>query len=151
MSGLYNMIFGYSDQAPVALGLIGKTSDDFMRFRDAWLEKGPDGTVRIAVYTRMGGGNRDHGDWGTCDLTGEQGYGDGPCWGCWVDSVATWPGYLGGVDDEFDNTYRTFYFQVPEEWSERVAALDVQDTVDTGARWAQLAESLKASTAGSDQ
>jgi len=55
---MYNIIFGTHAEADVLLAIIGRTREDFGRFRDAYVaEEG--GEPVIAVYTRNGGGNRD--------------------------------------------------------------------------------------------
>ncbi len=146
MNGLYNMLFGRQRSAGLALAMLGKSERDFMRFRDAWIEKDDDSTARVAVYTRMGGGNREHGDQGPC--TGEVDTDpEDPCWGCWVDGVADWPGFIGADDDDFDCTYRTFYFAVPDEYAGVVAGLSASGEVspfpvDMGDRWKTLLDGI---------
>lgn len=79
------------------------------RFRDAWVEV-QDGKVVIALYTRNGGGNREH--YTSEDV--EAGI-NCTCTGC----IATYhlpshPDYLYDEDMEFDSTYATFYFKIPD-------------------------------------
>lgn len=75
-----------------------------LRLRDMWVEKSPDGPV-LAVYTRNGGGNREHYD----DMPDS-----GPCTACQGDRATTHPAYLRDEDDDFDSTYRTYWFAFPE-------------------------------------
>lgn len=57
---LYNVIFGTDPLAPLLTGLIQEVEPvDFGRFRDAYLVN-EGGEAMIAIYTRNGGGNRDH-------------------------------------------------------------------------------------------
>jgi hypothetical protein len=52
---LYNAVFGSRDPSLITF-CIGKTADDFGRYRDVWIENS-DGRLILAVYTRCGGGN----------------------------------------------------------------------------------------------
>ena len=54
---MYNMIFGENAASDWLLALLDLTRADVGRFRDAYVTD--DGT-QIAVYTRNGGGNREH-------------------------------------------------------------------------------------------
>lgn len=87
------------------------------RIRDAWVEKGEDGSPVIVFYTRIGGGNRaDYADH--------------------IRDMQAHEGYLRDRDDNFDSTYATFYYRTPEEWVEALSQPEVmQDPVDTDARW----------------
>lgn len=107
MSGLYNVVFGNTPMMPALLRLLG--DPNVGRLRDAWLEKLPDGTLRIAVYTRNGGGNREH-----YSDDREEGVECG-CTGCIITySLPSHPLYIEDRDDEFDCTYATVYFRVPD-------------------------------------
>jgi hypothetical protein len=135
--GLYNTIFGVSHHAPMVLALLDVNPSFFGRFRDAWFEKvpGDDAAVRMVVYTRCGGGNRE-------------------CHANEWDAVRDHPLYLGDRDDDFDATYAVIAFAFPAELPELlVAALPegqkeradfvahlrglARDPVDTGERWKQ--------------
>lgn len=70
-----------------------KHPDEYPRFRDCFIQED-----LICVYTRVGGNNRDNG------------YGE--------EELYEHPNYLKTEDDEFDNTYASYYFSVPEEWKE---------------------------------
>ena len=68
-----------------------KHPDEYPRFRDCFTENN-----EIHVYTRVGGGNRG------------EGYGE--------EELQSHPNYLRDEDDDFDNTYATYIFSVPQEW-----------------------------------
>lgn len=98
MGGLYNMLAGW-DPACVWLApmLTDENPQDFFpRFRDCWLSDEGDA---IEIFTRVGGGNRE-------DYEYE------------IEALRDMPTYQRDYDDDFDCTYATFVFGVPEEWSE---------------------------------
>lgn len=96
------------------------------RIRDAWVEKGEDGSPVIAFYTRLGGGNR-------------------PDYAEHIRDMQAHEGYLRDRDDSFDSTYATFYYRAPEEWVEALSQPEVmQDPVDTDARWLAAIDALQA-------
>lgn len=137
MSGLYDIVFPDSlrvERATVLLGLLGNPKVG--RFRDVWVERGERGPV-IAVYTRNGGGNRQHVGDGAAGIGCD-------CTGC----VATFhlpahSQYIRDADDAFDETYATFYFWPPEnptilDMLSKVAV----DPVDTSERWKTAIEAI---------
>lgn len=89
---LYNMLFGQNPDADALLGVLGKTKEDFQRFRDIWLRE--DGYIE--VYTRCGGGNREY-------------------YQSMFDEMSTHPWYDRDEDDDFDCTYASIYFKIPNE------------------------------------
>jgi len=96
MSGLYNALFGWN---PACVMLAPMLTDEnpqqfFPRFRDCYLSEDED---HIEIYTRVGGGNRD-------DYADE------------IEELRSMPTYVSDEDDDFDFTYATFMFGVPEEW-----------------------------------
>lgn len=96
MGGLYNMLAGW-DQDCVWLApmLTDENPQSFFpRFRDCWL--GSDGDT-IEIFTRVGGGNREDYE-------------------CEIEALRDMPTYQLDYDDDFDCTYATFVFGVPEEW-----------------------------------
>ena len=113
---LYNMVFGRSASAPVVLALLERSQDDFGRYRDAWIEKNDAGELRLAVYTRNGGGNRED-------------YQDV------FDALSAHPLWLRDDDDDFDCTYATIYFRAPEDAVERVKKLAADAGVTMPADW----------------
>lgn len=96
---LYNLIHGMNPDADSLLKIIGKSKGDFGRFRDVYVEKSKDAKPRIIVYKRCGGGNRE--DYQSV-----------------FDDMATHPDFLFDQDDEFDSTYCSFVFSVPESKGE---------------------------------
>jgi hypothetical protein len=86
---LYNLIFGKNPISSILLAIIGLKECDVERFRDCFL-----GDNEIQVYTRTGGGNRS--DYKNLALIKNK-Y------------------YKSDEDDDFDCTYATYYFNIPEE------------------------------------
>lgn len=89
---LYNMMMGFSPACVVIMPMLGRKQNEYPRFRDCFVtEEG-----NIAIYTRVGGGNRDCG------------YGE--------DELYKDENFITTYDDEYDNTYGTYEFRVPEKW-----------------------------------
>lgn len=119
---LYNMLFGMNPAADVLLAMLGKTRDDFGRFRDCY--PNDDGT-QIIVHTRCGGGNRD-------DYEGV------------FDEMQAHPNYLSDADDDFDCTYADIVFSVPEPFAESVKAIaDQTDTRPPAEKWEKLLTDMR--------
>ena len=134
MSGLYNVVFGESGIGHELVGLLNSVQPISVgRYRDGWVEAAGD-TIVIAVYTRNGGGNRD-------DYDAE------------IGSMLSHPWFLSDDDDDFDSTYATFRFLVPDRmdgvvgWEKVVATLSsvAQPQVDTSQRWLDMIERLRKS------
>ena len=89
MSGLYNLMFGHNQLAPVLLDALSLTQAQTGRFRDAYLSDG-----MIVVYTRNGGSNRD-------DYEAQ------------IVAMQAHPCYMKDADESHDETYASFYFKVP--------------------------------------
>jgi hypothetical protein len=86
------MVNGFNPACVFIMPMLGRKQAEWPRFRDCWVtEEG-----NIAIYTRVGGGNRN------CGYGEEQLYED--------------PNFLKTYDDEYDNTYATYEFKVPEKW-----------------------------------
>lgn len=91
---LYNMMNGFNPACVVIMPMLGRKQNEYPRFRDCFVtEEG-----NIAIYTRVGGGNRK------CGFGEEALYED--------------KNFLKTYDDDFDSTYGTYEFKVPEEWKE---------------------------------
>ena len=90
---LYNIINGYNPTCIVLLPMLGRKQEEYPRFRDCFLTEDKKG---IAIYTRVGGGNRD------CGFGEEKLYED--------------ENFIRTYDDEFDCTYATYEFRVPQKW-----------------------------------
>lgn len=104
----YNMLFGMNPQSDLLLAVIGLRKNDVERFRD--VHSSEDGRY-ISVYTRTGGGNRaDYPN-----LT-----------------MRKLPDWQGSEDDDFDSTYCTDTFVVPNEFVDDVKALN--DIIGNGIR-----------------
>lgn len=93
---LYNLLFGMNWKSDILLAILGLKRVDVQRFRDAYTAQD---CTEITVYTRTGGGNRE----GYPNLV-----------------MRAAPGWLGSVDDDFDSTYCTDRFTIPEQWREDV-------------------------------
>lgn len=94
MSNIYNMINGVNPATFLILPMLGKHPDEYPRFRDCFIND----EKQIEVYTRVGGNNRN------------EGYGE--------EELYKDPNFVRTYDDDFDNTYGTYVFKVPEEWQE---------------------------------
>lgn len=93
---MYNLLFGKNPNSEVVLAILGLRENDVQRFRDCGFdERG------IFIYTRTGGGNREY--YPNTKLTES-------------------PYYLSDSDDEYDSTYATYHFSVPEELKEDIEA-----------------------------
>lgn len=97
---LYNMMNGVSQLTFIVLPMLGKHPNEYPRFRDCFLkdEEHPEYDNHIHVYTRVGGGNRGCG------------YGE--------EELMKHPNFVTTFDDNFDCTYATYVFSVPDEWKE---------------------------------
>jgi hypothetical protein len=129
---MYDLVAGDGAQhsrGSVLLAVLG--NPDPGRFRDAWVERDEQGEPIIAIYTRNGGGNREC----YCDDGNEP----GSCTGCRGEAFAAHPLHLRNADD--DCTYATYYFSVPPEHRDELAAF-AQDHVDTSARWTDLINAI---------
>lgn len=99
--------------APYALNLFER---DFGRFRDAWVEWDENQVLRIAVYTRNGGGNR-------------------PDYAAVTDALRQHPCYITDRDDDFDSTYATYYFHFPVTLPDHLREADEADEAFTQEEW----------------
>ena len=97
---LYNILFGRNPHSKLLLQLLDLTESDIGRFRDAFVSEG-----RIAIYTRLGGGNREY----------YQGN---------INKLQSHPNYLSDRDDDFDSTYATFFFSFLEDYREILERMD---------------------------
>ena len=135
---LYNAVHGHNPLAGIVLAALGLTPNDVPRLRDAWFDAEND---RLVVYTRTGGGNRDYYDTKAGNLE-EGGEGEGP----FNEDLRDVAGFLSDEDDDFDSTYASFYYSIPDR------AREVFDTLkEVGAgrdpppkeRWEALLEGLR--------
>lgn len=91
---LYNMVNGFNPACVFIMPMLGRKQDEYPRFRDCFVTE--DGN--IAIYTRVGGGNRN------CGFGEEELYKD--------------ENFIKTYDDEYDCTYATYEFSVPNKWKE---------------------------------
>lgn len=133
---MYNMIFGQNPISDFLLGLLNLTRENVGRFRDVFVEQD-----RIAVYTRNGGGNREH----RCNTYSESREGKAcPCPGCIISyRLPGHPLYIEDRDDEFDRTYATIYFRFPEEHKDLLLKL-VTGKFEPDKRWIETLDALRA-------
>lgn len=101
---LYNLLFGRNPLAGVLMGVLDLTPGDVGRFRDCFLAKGETGALEIHIFTRNGGGNRDDYE----DVT---------------ETLRAHANYLRDWDDDFDCTYATYAFAVPDAFADAVMTL----------------------------
>jgi hypothetical protein len=117
---MYNAIFGLNSAAPFILAMLGKTQGDFGRFRDAYFNE----ERNIVIYTRCGGGNRD--DYQQV-----------------FDEMSTHPYFIRDFDEDFDSTYASFEFKVPDQFKEQVDKLfDKSDNKAPADKWKDLFEAM---------
>ena len=93
---MYNMLFGQNPASALLLSMLHITQDDVGRFRDCYLQRDPvTQKLRIVVYTRNGGGNREY----YAEVT---------------EALRAHPEYSWDEEDEGDDTYTSYFFKVPE-------------------------------------
>lgn len=96
---LYNLINGISPACILVLPMLEKHPEDYPRFRDCFITA----DYNIAIYTRVGGGNRN------CGFGEEELYKN--------------KNFIKTYDDTYDSTYGTYEFKVPEKWKADFNAL----------------------------
>lgn len=133
---LYNAIFGQNPASDVLLATLGLTRGDVGRFRDCYIDDG-----KIAVYTRNGGGNRDHYD---DDVeAGESCH----CTGCTIQyHLPQHHLYLYDSNDDYDCTYATIYFSFPPEFAEQLKQMDAGVAITPNDKWIAFLDTLNKST-----
>lgn len=89
---LYNMVNGFNLACVMIMPMLDRKQEDWPRFRDCFVTE----YEHIAIYTRVGGPNRNSG------------YGE--------EVLYTLPNFIKTYDDEYDNTYGTYEFSVPDKW-----------------------------------
>ena len=90
---LYNAMMGFNPCCILIMPMLGRKQEEYPRFRDCFLA---DDNKHIDIYTRVGGGNRNTG-YGEEELYKDE-------------------NFVETFDDDFDNTYGTYRFKVPEKW-----------------------------------
>ena len=110
------MVCGMNPDSDKLLELLGKTTGDFGRFRNVYMEDG-----YIIVHTRCGGGNRED-------------YQDV------FDEMSTHPWYSHNADDDFDCTYANIYFKVPDNQKDFLAIQNFNEGKNPNEQWKELFE-----------
>jgi len=90
---LYNAMMGFNPCCILFMPMLGRKQEEYPRFRDCFLS---DDHKYIDIYTRVGGGNRNTG-YGEEELYKDE-------------------NFVETFDDDYDNTYGTYRFKVPEKW-----------------------------------
>ena len=116
----YNMLFGMNPDSDKLLSFLGKTKNDFGRFRNVYMEDG-----YIVVYTRNGGGNREDYE----DV---------------FDEMSEHPWYSHDADDDYDCTYANIYFKVPESHEDFMAIRNLNPGKNPSEQWGALLATLEA-------
>lgn len=102
---LYNALFGVNPLAAVVVEAVG-ANNLIPRFRDAYFDAEEN---RLVIFTRTGGGNRDYYD-------EPGGYDNEDYEGPFNSDLRALPNFLYDEDDDFDCTYASFYFSIPEAY-----------------------------------
>lgn len=114
--GMYNVLFGSNPAANELLAIIGVDKAYFVRFRDCWVdEQGHE----LHVYTRLGGGNRSA-------------YTE-----VWA-KIRQHALYVRDFDDQFDETYATIIFTVPQFYWPFTASYANGQVVSGDERWREF-------------
>lgn len=142
---LYNMLFGRNPASQLLLAMLDLTEADVGRFRDCFLTRGTRSEreeagedeekikalakkeLRIVVYTRNGGGNREDYEAVTERLQGL-------------------PTYETDYDDDFDCTYASYEFKVPEAFkatAEELATLGAESKEEPMVKFKRLIDNLQ--------
>lgn len=107
---LYNLMNGFNSACVILLPMLGRKPEEYPRFRDCYLSEDKE---RIVIYTRVGGGNRG------CDMGEEELMED--------------PLFVKTYDDDFDCTYGSYEFNVPDKWKldfEKIKNNDLKNVSD---------------------
>ena len=138
----YNLVHGgVNPLAGILMKMLGfESTGDVGRFRDAYITNEND-ELRIAVYTRNGAGNREH--WNDESEPGPE----CDCTGCiQTHRLPKHEFYLFDRDDDFDPTYATNYFRIPDKFKAAVVHLVATDPAATpptpAERWQAFFEKL---------
>lgn len=131
---LYNMINGVQSATFFVLPMLGKHPDEYPRFRDCFIgkqytdeevdqfgiPKHKHGEEKlISVYTRVGGNNRESYE--------EQ-----------IEEMRKHPEFVEDYDDNFDNTFATFVFKVPEKFMDDFAKIKEGKIKETSKEYKDL-------------
>lgn len=109
------MLHGVNPMSGILLRMLDLTIESVGRFRDSFLNS--DGTS-ILIYTRNGGGNRESYE----EI---------------IKALQEHPQYITDYDDDFDCTYATFEFNVPEKY------LELTKSISSGENPKSIGEKFK--------
>lgn len=138
---LYNMVHGTNPLAGVLMRMLDTTPDKVPRFRDCYFDG-----EHIVVYTRTGGGNREYYEsLESCKENYPEYFGtaDEPS-GPWNEDLRALSGFVRDEDDDYDCTYASFYFTVPEQFNHLLEKLKSMAQKETQSeRWEASIERIK--------
>ena len=170
MGGFYNLVFGQNSKADAILATLDLTKKMVGRFRDVFVAEGEiavytrngggnrecwcreealsscpshDGGP-LKVWNRHRNRYEDSPDKRirVCEVARTA---ECTCPGCIINHLMpNHPLYLRDVDDDFDSTYATIYFRIPEEWRAELEALDIGEW-QPSERWQAAIDALKQS------
>ena len=122
---MYEMVCTINPDAGRILNLIGLDPTFLIeecRLRDVYLSKDK---TKVVIFTRIGGGNRES-------------------YSASIKRLKNFKGYIRDYDDDFDNTYASFEYQIPSnKLMEVVAFLSSSDTTTGGEKLKQSLENLE--------
>ena len=122
---MYEMVCDINPDAGRVLNLIGLDPTFLIkecRLRDVYLSKDK---TKVVIFTRIGGGNRER-------------------YSASIKRLKNFKGYIRDYDDNFDNTYASFEYQIPSnKLIEVVAFLSSSDTTTGGEKLKQSLEKLE--------
>lgn len=113
-SDMYSLTVDVNPLGPVLLYVLAGLNDDILsrcRYRDGYLSKD---FTKVILYTRIGGGNR-------------------PDYSDVIKELRSNKNYIKDYDDEFDSTFASFEFKIPEDNLPKVAAFFTNTDTRTGA------------------
>ena len=133
------MLFGFNNNAPILLKILGFTTNDIPRFRDCFLKDNS-----IVIHTRTGGGNREYYE--NAETHKQNFYGDIADWeeySVYNDDLRKHPNFVTDVDDDFDCTYANFFYSFPDEFKDDLIALAAKDEAHMPSdRWKALFKAM---------
>ena len=123
---LYNMVNGFKPACLIIMPMLGRKQEDYPRFRDCFVVN----KKEIVIFTRVGGNNRN------------QGFGE--------EELYKDPNYIRTFDDDFDSTYGSYVFRVPEKWKKDFDAIMEDRFTDVSEEYIKYLEEFwpKISTSG---
>ena len=117
---LYNMLFGKNPLSESILDVIGLKEEDCGRLRDVFVTE----DEKIAVYTRNGASNRE------TEYIAEA-----------IEKMRSNKYFISDSDDDFDCTYATFYFSIPEDF--KPLAFLIRQSFSPDEMWHKKLEEIK--------